>query len=148
MDESLVKESRKHHRAQLEHESALSAGLQQYMRFVISGALAIAAYLALFEVFRLFLDLPIWAASVGAYVLATILNYLLNYHWSFAAHGPHNRTLAKYAFIALVSVSLNGFIVPLLVNFGLPPTLSAFAFAITWPIVSFFAQKHWAFKSA
>lgn len=118
----------------------------QYLRFMVSGALAIAAYLALFELFRPIASLPLWAATGSAYLLATGLNYWLNYTWSFASQQPHSAALMKYTVIALLSVSLNAIAVPFLVNRGVSPPVAGFAFAITWPIFSFFAQKYWAFK--
>lgn len=131
----------------IESLTFLGVSVQEAARFVVSGAMAIAAYIALFEVIRRLPGVPLWLATGGAYVLATGLNYWLNYHWSFASQGPHSSALPKYAVITLVSVTLNALIVPFLIRSGLPPALSAFAFAITWPIFSFFAQKYWAFKS-
>lgn len=120
--------------------------LQQYLRFVVTGALAIASYLALFEAFRVLGALPLWAATGLAYLLASGLNYWLNYNWSFASQAPHSSALWKYATIAAISVSLNAVTVPFLVSKGMTPLFAGFAFAITWPIISFFAQKYWAFK--
>ena len=130
----------------IKSHTILGVSVQEAMRFVVSGAMAIAAYIALFEVIRRIPGLPLWLATGGSYVLATCLNYWLNYHWSFASKGPHSSALPKYAVITLVSVTLNSLTVPFLIRSGLAPALSAFAFAITWPIFSFFAQKYWAFK--
>ncbi len=128
------------------HLSAHQLILQQYLRFVVTGAFAIGTYLGLFETLRLLTPLPLWAATGCAYLLASGLNYWLNYNWSFASQEPHSSALMKYAAIALVSVMLNAVIVPILVREGLSPLVAGFAFAITWPIFSFFAQKYWAFK--
>jgi len=126
--------------------SAFGLSLREYLRFAVSGAVAIGAYLLLFEAFRQIPALPLWIATAAAYTLATGVNYWLNYHWSFASQSPHVSALRRYATIALLSVTLNAVIVPFLVSQGLPPTAAGFAFAITWPIFSFFAQKYWAFK--
>ena len=130
----------------IKSHTILGVSVQEGVRFVVSGALAIAAYIALFEVIRRIPGVPLWLATGGSYVIATSLNYWLNYHWSFASQGPHSSALPKYAVITLVSVTLNALTVPFLIRSGLAPALSAFAFAITWPIFSFFAQKYWAFK--
>lgn len=122
--------------------------VRQYLRFMVSGALAIAVYLGLFELFRPLGGLPLWAATGSAYLLATGLNYWLNYTWSFASQQPHSSALMRYAAIALMSVSLNAVVVPFLVSRGVSPPIAGFAFAITWPVFSFFAQKYWAFKEA
>ncbi len=87
------------------------------------------------------------AGERGTYALATCVNYALNYHWSFGSQETHGRAFLKYAVIALTSVSLNAVTVPFLVSRGLDPALAGFAFAITWPVFSYFAQKHWAFRS-
>lgn len=122
--------------------------LREYIRFMVSGAAAIGAYLLLFEVFRRGLAVPLWAATGAAYGLATCLNYWLNYHWSFASKETHRSAFLKYGVIALTSVTLNAVTVPFLVSQGLQPSVAGFTFAITWPIFSFFAQKYWAFKGA
>jgi len=127
-------------------QSVLGLAFRQYLRFAASGALAIGTYIALFALFRTALPLPLWATSGGSYLLATGLNYWLNYHWSFASKDPHHSALPRYAVIACASVSLNAAIVPLLVHSGLSPSAAGFAFAITWPVLPFFAQKYWAFK--
>ncbi|MEO0464334.1 MAG: GtrA family protein [Pseudomonadota bacterium] len=121
--------------------------VRQYLRFVVSGAVAIGAYLLLFEAARLIPGLPLWLATGGSYMLATGLNYWLNYNWSFASNQSHKSALPRYAMIAIASVSLNAATVPFLVNRGLPPAVAGFVFAITWPIASYFLQKYWAFKS-
>lgn len=73
---------------------------RQYFRFVVSGALAISAYLVLFEGARWITGLPLWVATGGSYLLATGLNYWLNYHWSFASNNAHRAALPHYAAIA------------------------------------------------
>ncbi|MEL6485931.1 MAG: GtrA family protein [Pseudomonadota bacterium] len=120
--------------------------LREYLRFVVAGAAAIGTYLLLFAAFRSGLAVPLWAATGAAYGLATCLNYWLNYHWSFASKEAHRSAFLKYGVIALTSVTLNSLTVPFLVRHGIEPSAAGFAFAITWPIFSFFAQKYWAFK--
>lgn len=122
--------------------------LRQYLRFMVSGALAIGLYLVLFEGFRALTGLPLWAATGAAYLLATGLNYWLNFNWSFASQQSHSSALPKYAAIAITSVTLNAVTVPFLVDQGLEPPVAGFAFAITWPVISFFVQRSWAFKNA
>lgn len=125
---------------------------QQYLRFVVTGAIAISAYLILLEVFRISTPLPLWGATGAAYLLASGLNYWLNFNWAFApqqsqtGQQSHAGAAVKYTAIAVLGVSLNAVTVPVLVRDGLSPLVAGFAFAITWPIFSFFAQKYWAFK--
>ena len=121
---------------------------QQYLRFVVTGALAISAYLVLLEAFRALIPVPLWSATGAAYLLASGLNYWLNYNWSFASRQSHKSAAMKYAAIALLGVSLNAVTVPVLVSDGYSPLVAGFSFAITWPVFSFFAQKYWAFKEA
>jgi len=42
-------------------------------------------------------------ASVGA-----VVNYILNYHFTFASKASHSRTLPRFLTISLLSIALNG----------------------------------------
>jgi putative flippase GtrA len=83
-----------------------------------------------------------------AYALATLLNYLLNYYWSFASGEAHSTATAKFLTVAVAGAVLNSAFVALVTNTaGLPFVWAGLIFALIWPIASFSAQKLWAFRA-
>jgi putative flippase GtrA len=79
-----------------------------FLRYVGAGGLGTAAhYLVLTLVVELLQIVPAYATVVGAFAGA-ILNYVLNYHFTFASKAPHRRTLPRFFVVAAVSAALNG----------------------------------------
>lgn len=76
------------------------------------------------------------------------MNYLLNFYWSFRSNQPHDRALLRFGAIVATGIVLNTASVSFAVTaLGVPALWAAAAFALLWPIVSFGAQKLWAFQA-
>jgi putative flippase GtrA len=58
---------------------------------------------------------PIIGSVVG-FVLGALVNYILNYHYTFESAKPYSETLAKFFTIACVGLGLNTLIMGLLIG--------------------------------
>jgi putative flippase GtrA len=86
-------------------------------------------------------------ASVAAYSLATVLNYLLNYHWSFGSSRPHLAATWRFAVLAAAGIAANAaFVAGMLALTHWPVFVIALIFAAAWPLVSFLAMRLWVFR--
>jgi len=69
-----------------------------------TGAVVIFALLSLLvEVFHV---MPLVATTVS-FVIGSLVNYTMQYYWTFEATGPHRVMLTRYALVTLVTMSLN-----------------------------------------
>ena len=74
------------------------------IRFASVGLLATAAYYAILWVLVEILALGVLVATSLAFIIVTVENYLLHYHWTFRSKGRHAR-----AFPAFLSMNVVGF---------------------------------------
>ena len=85
-------------------------------------------------------------ANLAGYSCATVVNYLLNYHWSFASGARHGEAGVKFVAVVLLGLGLNSLFVAALVSLGVETALAGIVFVALWPLVSFSALKLWAFR--
>jgi dolichyl-phosphate beta-glucosyltransferase len=94
----------------LRRDLALLLGLLSapFVRYVSAGGVGTGVHYATLalcvELFRLS---PTSATIVGAFAGAAV-NYLLNYHFTFASNASHRVTLPRFFVVAAVSAALNG----------------------------------------
>jgi len=97
-------------------------------RFSLVGLSGVGVDLAVFWLLRS-IDASLATAHFGAFLVATVSNFMLNYRWSFASEfAPHRSTLQRYwAFlvVALVSLTLRGGVLAVLTDgLGVAPWLA------------------------
>ena len=84
-----------------------SATARHFWRYCIVGGLAallhFAVLIVLVEAFHI---RPTWASALG-FCLAVVLNYALQYYWTFGADGPHGRMFSLFAVFAVLSLTIN-----------------------------------------
>ena len=76
-------------------------------RYLVSGSLAA---LVLFTVLTLMVEIlgtPPWVASPVAFVIGALVNYTLQYHWTFQAEGSHRVMFTRFMLVTLATMSLN-----------------------------------------
>lgn len=86
-------------------------------------------------------------ANTAAYGLATVLNYLLSFYWSFVSSELHIFASSKFLAVVATGFGLNAAFVSLTTTVGLPVTFAAMIFAALWPLASFALQKTWVFRA-
>lgn len=88
----------------------------------------------------------VWA-STGSFVMGAIVNYGLNYRFTFRSNKPHRETMVKFFAIALTGLLINGAIMHVAINFlnwhYLPSQILATGVVFLW---NFFANRSWTFR--
>ena len=88
----------------------------------------------------------VWA-STGSFIVGAVVNYGLNYRFTFRSNKPHRETAHKFFAIALTGMMLNGMIMHVAINFlnwhYLPSQIMATDLVFLW---NFFANRHWTFR--
>jgi putative flippase GtrA len=120
---------------------------RQFVRFAAVGAVGTAVQYVTLWVGVEFLAWPAAVASMVGYALGSVVNYALNYAFTFASDKPHLETAAKYYAVLGVGLLLNGALMGLFVNIlGWNYWIAQFlttAVALLW---HFTGSKWWAFK--
>ena len=52
---------------------------------------------------------PVFASSLG-FVVGAVINYILNYHFTFQSRKRHSEALTKFLIVAIIGAGINGFI--------------------------------------
>ena len=121
--------------------------LKQYVMFAGVGAIGTAGhYLVLVLLVELFAVAPV-IASTAAFVVGAIINYILNYHYTFSSDKPHLQAMSKFFTIAFVGMIFNGLVMDygtteLEINYLLAQILATIL-VLQW---NFFANKLWTFS--
>ena len=123
--------------------------LRQFSKFTGVGfASAIGHYGVLIGMVQLAGTDPVPASAAGA-TLGAVINYSLNYHFTFRSNQQHKEAFLKFLLIAAVGLVLNTIFMWIGVKkFGIEYVFSQI---ITTGLVlfwSFFANRHWTFARA
>jgi putative flippase GtrA len=123
--------------------------LAQFVNFACVGAIATALqYLVLIALVQ-FGDIgPVPASGVG-YAAGAGINYLINYHYTFASQRSHFQAMLKFFTVAIIGLMLNSLIVAvatekLLLHY-LPAQVIATGLVLMW---NFVANRVWTFGPA
>ena len=77
------------------------------LRFGVSGVLATATHVSVFVLLVEWLGLRPLLAAGPSFVLALLVSYGMNYHWTFSVSGPHRIMLPRFVVVALLGLGLN-----------------------------------------
>jgi putative flippase GtrA len=120
---------------------------KQYVLFAGVGAIGTAGhYLVLVLLVEWFAVAPV-AATTAAFVTGAIINYILNYKYTFSSDKPHLQAMSKFFSIATVGMLFNG----LIMDYGvqhlelhyLVTQVVATILVMQW---NFFANRLWTFS--
>jgi putative flippase GtrA len=120
--------------------------LQQFVTFVGAGAVAtIAHYVVLIALVEIFLANAITASTTG-YAAGAIVNYALNYRFTFRSTKPHYVVVVRFITIAAIGMALNSLVVSILINefafHYFVAQLVATGVVLLW---NFVGNRFWAF---
>lgn len=122
---------------------------RQFLRFAAVGASGTAVqYIVLWAGVELF-ALPVAPASGAGYMLGSVVNYLLNYFFTFQSGKSHAETATKYYTVLAVGWCLNTGLMWLLAhllgwNYWLAQILTT-GIGLVW---NFIGSRWWVFKQA
>jgi len=78
-----------------------------FIRYCLSGSVAVIAHFSVLVVaVELFSANPTLSTALG-FLCGTIVNYLLQYHWTFRATGKHHHVFLRYCIVNAFTMSLN-----------------------------------------
>jgi putative flippase GtrA len=120
----------------------------QFAKFSGVGAIGTAAhYLTLVSLVEGLQLQPVLASSAGALVGA-LVNYILNYHYTFRSDQAHLSALTKFLTIATIGFVLNGLLMSLLaIHLGMHYLLAQVittALVLVW---NFLGNRLWTFRT-
>ena len=90
---------------------------RQFFSFACVGAIGTTAHYVVLIVLVHFAHVMPVIASVCGFVTGALVNYILNYRFTFRANSPHPETAAKFFTVALVGVFLNTMIMAVLTEY-------------------------------
>jgi putative flippase GtrA len=120
----------------------------QFIRFAGVGVIGTGAhYLVLVALMELFDGEAIIASSAGA-LTGALVNYILNYHFTFRSNKRHVEAMTKFLAIAAVGFVLNGLLMSLLVyGLGLFYLAAQVLTTLTVLIWNFAGNRWWTFAT-
>lgn len=122
-----------------------NAQFLQLVRYGIAGIISVGTYVGLVAAFGMLSFFPVLAYNFLAYGIATLVNYLLNYHWVFSAKRSHRDTSWRFLVIVIVGVVSNSLYVSTVIALtDTSAVWAGFSFSLLWPLVSFAGMKLWA----
>lgn len=81
--------------------------LRQFLAFTGVGAVGTAGhYLTLILLVEALGQDPVLSTSLG-FVVGALINYILNYKYTFSSSHPHGRTLFRFLVVALIGALVN-----------------------------------------
>ncbi|MEY4730666.1 MAG: hypothetical protein RL020_1824 [Pseudomonadota bacterium] len=117
---------------------------KQFVHYAGVGAIGTAGhyllYIALVQA-----GLNIIAASAAGFVVGALINYWLNYHYTFNSDMPHRQAMTKFFFVALAGLALNTLIVFVLNRMQWHYLLAQAAATIIVLLWNFAANRRWTF---
>lgn len=87
-----------------------SGTIGQFLLFAGVGAVGtLGHYTTLIVLVQFWAVDPVFASSFG-FVVGAIINYILNYHFTFQSEKRHAEALTKFLIVAIIGAGINGFI--------------------------------------
>jgi putative flippase GtrA len=121
----------------------------KFIKFLgVGGAATAIQYGILMLLVELASVTPVVASTVG-YIVSGLVNYTLNYHFTFGSSARHGVAGSKFIVVALVGLLINSSIVFLMNELGglhyMASQVIATVCALVW---NFTAHKCWTYRSA
>lgn len=119
----------------------------QFLIFAGVGVIGTAGHYAVLIVLVQYAGARPLLASTAGYVVGAIINYILNYHLTFASKQKHMPTIAKFMTVALIGLLVNAAIMAVTVDLYrlhyLVSQILATALVLVW---NFAANHRWTFR--
>ena len=116
----------------------------QFLKFCCAGA---ANALVDFAVYvTLVTMLPMYLASMTAWITACCFSYIINKHWIFHARVHGLIPLARFAIVNILSQGLRIVLLYLLTSVGLGKIAAYITTAPVVALANYFGYKFWSFK--
>jgi putative flippase GtrA len=122
-----------------------SGHLTRFIRYIAVGGISTGIqYVLLILLVRAFGMAPTPASSIG-FALSAVVNYLLNYSFTFRSDRPHGPAAAKFAVLASTGLLINAIIMHLLVAAGVRYLIAQVCATGAVLLFGFVANSVWTF---
>jgi putative flippase GtrA len=123
--------------------------VRQFLQFAAVGACGTLVQYAMLEAGTEWLSMRAeWASAVG-YILGSVVNYLLNYFFTFESGKSHAEAASKYFTLLGIGFCINTALMALLVqHFGWNKWIAQFLTTGIGLIWNFTGSRFWAFREA
>ena len=124
----------------------MNPAIAQFSRFGVVGAVGTLAHYALFlALIHAAAADPVAASAAGA-SLGALVNYVLNYRYTFRSARRHREALPRFLLVAAVGLALNTLLMAAFLNglrlHYLAAQIGATLGVLVW---NFLANRHWTF---
>jgi putative flippase GtrA len=117
-------------------------------RYLVAGGTAALVHFAVLIMLVELADVDATIASMIGFCLAVIVNYTLQYHWTFEMSEPHGRILTKYIVITFTMLGVNTIIFWVLYEqVGVLYLVAQFIATGVVTVLNFLINKHYTFVS-
>lgn len=122
---------------------------RQFLRFAVVGVVSAVAHFAVLIALRRRFEISAALASTGGFVTGAVVNYALNYRYTFNSSARHYDAFVKFISVALVGLGLNAGIMHLLADRFAVPDLPAQAISMSLVLIwSFTGNRVFTFREA
>jgi putative flippase GtrA len=119
--------------------------LRRFVRFALAGAVAtVLQYALLAALVRAAGMAPVPASCIG-FALSAILNYLLNYRFTFRSQRAHGPAAAKFALLAAVGLLINAAVMRVLGGMHVHYLLAQICASAVVLLWNFTGNSQWTF---
>lgn len=122
--------------------------VQQFLLFTGIGAIGTAGhYVTLVVLVETLHFAPLPASTLG-FIVGALINYFLNYHYTFASTRSHRDTMIKFGIVALVGAIANSAVMHVALTWlGLYYLLAQILATIIVLVWNFSVNKLWTFAT-
>lgn len=122
--------------------------MRTFIRYLFAGLAAVIAHYIVLVILVEMGEVNATVASASGFCVGVMVNYKLQYHWTFRATGPHSRMLPRYLGVTLVTLGINTGIFWILYELlGLfYPLAQAVAIGVVF-FINFVVNRRFTFKS-
>lgn len=117
-------------------------------RYLVSGGTGAIVHFTVLTILVELVELnPTVATSIG-FVLGSIVNYTLQYHWTFDADGPHHVMFTRYAAVTATTLSINAALFWTFTNiFGIHYLIAQVMSTGMMVVVNYLINRYYTFVS-
>ena len=124
---------------------SLTVLFRQFMSFSFVGVIATTVHYIVLGFAVQFLAINPVTSSMFGFIAGAIVNYLLNYHFTFKSHKEHLETSLRFMMVALTGLGLNTLLMFLLTG-RLHYLLSQVCATIIVLFWNFLCNRFWTFR--